>query len=122
MINKDNTKKRNRIRTHIRKKISGSPECPRLAVYRSLNHLYAQIIDDINGKTLVSASTLTSDLKDEVKNTKSRIAKAKLIGITVAKKALENNIKTVVFDRSGYKYHGNIKAIADGAREGGLKF
>lgn len=122
MIKKDNTKKRARIKKNIRKKISGIPEKPRLTVYRSLNQIYAQIIDDTAGKTIVAASTLSQDLKDSVKNSKNRIGHAKLVGISIAKKALEKNIQNVIFDRSGYKYHGRVKAVAEGAREGGLKF
>ncbi|HZW38919.1 MAG: 50S ribosomal protein L18 [Syntrophothermus sp.] len=121
MINRNNNS-RLRSKTKIRKHISGTPERPRFTVYRSLNNVYAQLIDDQNGKTLVSASTLTKDILDEVKNTKSKVAKSKLIGTYIAKKALEQNITSVVFDRNGYRYHGRIQAIAEGAREAGLKF
>ncbi len=122
MINKAKYKKRDRIRKHIRKKISGTAECPRLSVYRSLKHLYAQLIDDTKGNTLVYVSTRSKDLQDSIKEIKSKTEQARLVGMHLAKKAIENKIQTVVFDRGGFRYHGNIKAIADGAREGGLKF
>jgi large subunit ribosomal protein L18 len=121
MINRNNNS-RLRSKTRIRNKISGTPEMPRLTVYRSLNHVYAQIIDDTTGSTLVSASTKSKELVDEVKNSKGKISKGKLVGSLVAKKALEKKISSVVFDRNGYRYHGRIQAIAEGAREAGLKF
>lgn len=113
------TKNANRKARHarVRRKISGTPERPRLNVYKSNANMYAQIIDDETGKTLVSASTL--DASVEVKG--SSVASAKAVGEAVAKKALENGIDTVVFDRSGYIYHGKVKAVAEGAREAGLK-
>jgi len=113
---------RDRARMKIRKKISGTPEKPRLSVYRSLDNIYAQIIDDTTGKTLVSVSSLAKDAKDDVKSAKGKINKSKLIGNILAKKALEKEIKQVVFDRGGFRYHGRVKALADGAREGGLVF
>ena len=106
----------------IRKKISGTSERPRLAVYRSLNNIYAQIIDDTNGNTLLSVSTLSKELAAELKSAKGKINRSKIVGKVLAKKAIEKNISTVVFDRNGYRYHGRIQAIAEGAREGGLKF
>ncbi len=121
MINRNNNS-RLRSKIKIRKKISGTLEVPRLTVYRSLNNVYAQIIDDSTGKTLASASSLSKEILDEVKKTKGKISKSKLVGSLVAKKAVENKITSVVFDRNGYRYHGRIQAIADGAREGGLKF
>lgn len=121
MFKKD-TKKREKIKIRVRKKIFGTPERPRLSVYRSLNHIYAQIIDDTTGKTLVAASSLSKEILDEVKKTSGKISKSKLVGTLIAKKALENNITAVVFDRNGFRYHGRIKAVADGAREGGLQF
>ncbi len=111
-----------RSKTRIRKTISGTPEKPRLIVYRSLNNVYAQIIDDTTGSTLVSASSLSKEISEELKNSKGKISRSKIVGNILAKKALEKNISTVVFDRNGYRYHGRIQAIADGAREGGLKF
>jgi len=119
-----NTKSATRLRakTRIRKKIFGTPEMPRLTVYRSLNHIYAQLIDDINQTTLVSVSTLSKEVQDELKNSNGKIEKGKLIGKFLAQKSIEKNISKVVFDRNGYQYHGRIKAVADGAREGGLQF
>ena len=106
---------RQRIHDRIRRKLAGTGERPRLNVYRSLNHIYAQVIDDQTGQTLVSASTIK--LK-----TGGNIAAAKEIGKEVAEKAVEKGIKKVVFDRGGYLYHGRIKALADAAREAGLDF
>jgi large subunit ribosomal protein L18 len=119
---KRNENSRLRSKTKIRKYISGTPEVPRLSVYRSLNNIYAQIIDDANGKTLASASSLSKEVSEDLKNTKGKVSKSKFIGSLLAKKALEQNITTVVFDRNGFRYHGRIKAVADGAREAGLKF
>lgn len=111
-----------RIRRHerIRKKVRGIPERPRLSVYRSLNHMYAQIIDDSLGNTIVAASTLDKDFASE-KGHKGNVAVAKKLGQLIAKKALEKGLKKVVFDRGGYLYHGRVKAVAEGAREEGLE-
>ena len=106
----------------IRKRVHGTPERPRLTIYRSAKHIYAQIIDDTTGKTLVSASTLSKGLRDDVKNLKAPMEICKLVGKYAAKQALEKKIQHVVYDRNGYLYHGRVKAVADGAREGGLKF
>jgi large subunit ribosomal protein L18 len=122
MIKKNRNKSRERIKHHIKKTIYGTQEKPRLAVYRSLKHLYAQLIDDEKGNTIVFASTRSKETKELFDKAKSNIERAKIVGIALAKKALEKNIKTIVFDRGGYQYHGKIKALADGAREGGLKF
>lgn len=103
----------------VRKKVFGTPERPRLCVFRSNKHFYAQIIDDTKGYTICSASTL--ELKDKIKKTWSQEA-AKEVGKLIAQKALEKGIKKVVFDRRFYKYHGKVKACAEGAREGGLEF
>lgn len=108
--------KRLKNRARIRKKVDGSSERPRLAVYRSGKHIYAQIVDDSQGKTLVSFSTLEGELKTK------NVGAAKQVGAELAKRALAKNIKDVVFDRSGYVFHGRIKAVADGAREAGLSF
>ena len=102
----------------VRNKISGTPECPRLCVFRSLSHIYAQVIDDVSGKTLVSASTLDADLKGYGGNKEA----AKKVGLSIAKKAADAGIKDVVFDRGGYLYHGRVAELATGAREGGLNF
>ena len=108
-----------RRKAHIRKKVEGSQERPRLSVYRSLNHIYAQVIDDVSGKTLAAASTLSPELKDG-KGKKKELAKE--VGKLVAKKCQEKQIAAVVFDRNGFMYHGRVAAVAEGAREGGLKF
>lgn len=118
MISKPNSNKA-RLKRHkrIRNHISGTPECPRLCVFRSLNNIYAQVIDDVNGTTLVSASSL--ELKDTYGGNKEA---AKEVGKLLAKKAADKNIKEVVFDRGGYVYHGRVAELAAGAREGGLEF
>lgn len=105
----------------IRKHIIGVAERPRMAVFRSLKHMYAQIIDDTKGITLVSASTLEAPLKESLEST-GNIDAAKMVGAEIAKKALEKGITEVVFDRGGNLFHGRIKAVAEGAREAGLKF
>ena len=122
MITKSTTKRRARIQASIRKKIFGTPERPRLSVYRSLDHIYGQIIDDVSGKTLVAASSLSQEIKDDLAAAKGKVQRCGLVGKLLAKKAIEKNIQQIVFDRSGYLYHGRVKALADGAREGGLKF
>ena len=111
-----------RIKQRISKKIKGSPERPRLTVFRSLNHIYAQVVDDTQTKILAAASSLSKELRDEIKTIKKRKEIAKRVGMSVAKKALEHNIKKVVFDRNGFAYHGIVKSLADGAREAGLEF
>lgn len=113
------SEKRNRIRRRIRKVSFGTPERPRLSVFRSNKEIYAQIIDDVSGKTLVSASSRDKELS-EVKGTKSEIATA--VGKAIAEKAKKSGIEAVAFDRGGYQYHGRVKSLADGAREGGLNF
>ena len=105
----------------IRSRLSGTPEKPRLAVFRSNNHMYAQIIDDVAGNTIVSASTIQAEVKEGLDKTNNVEAAAK-VGSIIAKKALDNGIKTVVFDRGGYIYQGKVKALADAAREAGLEF
>ena len=119
MITKTNRKmERARRHARVRTKISGTAERPRLCVYRSNTNLYVQVIDDVAGNTLVSASTLDK----EIKTKKSNIEAAKEVGALIAKRALEKNIKEVVFDRGGYIYHGVVKELAEAAREGGLTF
>jgi large subunit ribosomal protein L18 len=117
------SKKESRERRHkrIRKKVFGVPGRLRLSAYRSLNHIYAQIIDDFKGHTVVSASSIDKELKDK-KSHKGNVETAKQIGELIAKRALGKGIKKVVFDRGGYLYHGRIKALADAAREAGLEF
>jgi large subunit ribosomal protein L18 len=117
----DRASERKRIHTRIRRKVKGSTERPRLAVYRSLNHIYAQIIDDARGATLVAASTTEKGVVGDVQAT-GNIGAAKLIGKAIAERAKAKGIETVVFDRGGYIYHGRVKALADAARESGLKF
>lgn len=118
----DRVKARNRRKKRIRKKIRGTPERPRLCVFRSYGHIYAQIIDDVSGRTLVEASTLSKDLRDEVGKDKGNKKGSHRIGAAVAHLALKQGIRTVVFDRNGYLYHGRVKALCEGARENGLNF
>ena len=110
-------------RRHLRSRrtLEGTPERPRLSVYRSLKHIYAQIIDDVSGKTLLSLSSLSKDVKGDLKSTGNIKAAAK-VGTLLAAKATEAGIKAVCFDRGGRKYHGRVKALAEAARKGGLKF
>lgn len=112
-----------RIRRHerVRSKVEGTADRPRLSVFRSLNHIYAQVIDDVKGETLVSASTLDAEVTSglEGKNKKSQ---AELVGQIIAKRAMEKGVQSVVFDRGGYKYLGRVQALADAARKVGLKF
>ncbi len=122
MITKNRVENRRRVKAHIRLKITGTPQRPRFTVFRSLKHVYAQIVDDMSGKTLVAVSDISKDVKDQVKDVKGQMKLAKQVGQLAAKKAIEKNIKEVVFDRNGYVFHGVVKAMADGAREGGLKF
>ncbi|MEO8764444.1 MAG: 50S ribosomal protein L18 [Ginsengibacter sp.] len=110
---------RQKIRYRIRKKISGSAAKPRLSVFRSNRDIYVQLIDDINGVTLASASSRQADIAAQKVN---KVELSKLVGTAIAKKSGELGIKDVVFDRSGYIFHGRVKAVAEGAREGGLKF
>lgn len=108
-------------KARIRKKVSGSAERPRLSVYRSLSHIYAQVIDDDAGRTLVAASTLSPELKDALADLDKKAA-AKKVGELLARKCQEKQITAVVFDRNGLVYHGRVAAVAEGAREGGLQF
>lgn len=110
-------KKHNRLRNHL----SGTTECPRLAVFRSDNHMYAQIIDDTVGNTLVAASTAEKAIKAELEKT-NNVDAAAYVGTVIAKRAIEKGIKEVVFDRGGFIYHGKVQALADAAREAGLEF
>lgn len=112
---------RQRRHSSVRRNISGTPSRPRLSVFRSINEIYAQVIDDIAGNTLVSASTIDPALREQAKSLK-QAEKAHLVGKTLAERALNKGINVVSFDRSGYKYMGRVKALAEGAREGGLKF
>ena len=119
MISKiDRKEERQRRHVRVRTKISGTAERPRLCVYRSNNNLYVQVIDDVKAVTLASASTLDKEIKTKHSNKEA----AKELGALIAKRAMEKNIKTVVFDRGGYIYHGVVKELAEAAREGGLEF
>ncbi|MFO0857399.1 MAG: 50S ribosomal protein L18 [Phycisphaerales bacterium] len=117
--NAQKTLRRSRRRIGIRKRISGTGECPRMAIYKSLNHMYAQLINDLEGRTIAAASTKDEGLKlDKTGNS----AAATAVGKLLAERAKEKGIKAVVFDRGGFRFHGRVKALADGARKGGLKF
>ena len=118
-VSKNSARKKRHLR--MRKKVAGTTERPRLNVYRSLNNIYAQIIDDTKGVTLVSASTLDKELKDSIGHGGNKES-AKAVGELVAKRALQAGVKKVVFDRGGYIYHGRVKELADAAREAGLEF
>lgn len=121
MLKKIKQRKERKIK-RVRKNLFGTTEKPRLSVFKSLNHIYAQVIDDTQSKTLASASTLSKEIADELASAKSKIEKSKIVGTLVAKLATENNVEKVLFDRGLNKYHGRVQAVADGAREGGLKF
>ena|ERR1700690_1354435 len=123
MARKNKIESRTRRQRSLRKRISGTPERPRLVVYRSAKHIYAQVVDDLAGKTLVAASDLVAKKNPPADPPKGKKRdRAKLVGSWVAKKCLEKGIKQVVFDRAGYRYHGRVSSIATGAREAGLKF
>jgi large subunit ribosomal protein L18 len=106
----------------VRKEIQGTADRPRISVYRSLNNIYAQLVDDNNGTAIVAVSTKTKSIAEEMKDKKGKIEAAKAVGLELARRAKEKNVEMAVFDRGGYMYHGRVKAVADGAREGGLKF
>ena len=122
MVSKESRQKvREKKHLKIRNRFSGTAERPRLAVYRSNNHMYAQVIDDEAGNTLVAASTVEKDVKAQLEKTND-VEAAKVLGGIIAKRALDKGIETVVFDRGGYIYHGRVAALAQAARDGGLKF
>lgn len=114
--------RRQRRKYRIRKKIVGTNDVPRLSVYRSLKHIYAQIIDDERGNTLVACSTMDKEVREAIKDGIRKVEQAKLVGKILAKRALEKGIKRIAFDRNGFLYHGRIRALADSARENGLVF
>ncbi len=124
MANKQVQKERLRKRRHlrVRKKVKGTPERPRLSVNRSLKHIQAQLIDDTTGRSLLGMSSNSSDIRDRLSTVKGKCEKGREVGRLLAAKAVETGITQVVFDRGGYLYHGRVKALAEGAREGGLKF
>ncbi|MEO1482655.1 MAG: 50S ribosomal protein L18 [Myxococcota bacterium] len=111
---------RARRRIRVRKKISGTADRPRLNVFRSAKHIYAQAIDDLSGTTLASVSTASKDLREQLDGDK--VSRAKAVGLALAEACKAKNVSAVVFDRNGYKYHGRVRAVAEGAREGGLEF
>lgn len=115
---------RKKRRLRVRKRVTGTPDRPRLNVYRSLKHIYAQFIDDTTGRTLLFVSSLSTEVRDRLKDKqlKGKVEISRLVGKLIGEKALQNGIKQAVFDRNGYLYHGRVKAVADGAREAGLKF
>ncbi len=122
MISKEVKNKRRKIRQRrVRKKINGTPERPRLNVFRSNANIYAQIIDDVNGVTIASASTIDKELKAQIENGGNKLA-AKKVGELVAKRAIEKGVEAVTFDRAGYIYHGRVRELGEAAREAGLKF
>lgn len=120
-MSSERAEKRHTRQARVRRKIRGSDQRPRLSVYRSLHHIYVQVVSDETGRTLVAASTMSPVLRDDMKS-KSGVAAAKLIGKAVAERCREAGINEVVFDRNGFLYHGRVKALADAAREAGLKF
>ncbi len=124
MANKSKKITRLKRRLRIRKKVRGTPVKPRLTIYRSARHIYAQLIDDVHGKTITGISTLTKSIQEHIAAAKGKgkVELSRLIGKEIARVAREKQIEQVVFDRNGFIYHGRIKAVADGAREGGLKF
>jgi large subunit ribosomal protein L18 len=117
----ERAEKRHTRQARVRRKIRGSAERPRLSVYRSLHHIYAQVVSDATGRTLIAVSTMSPMLRDELKS-KSGVTAAKLVGKSVAERCREAGIGEVVFDRNGFLYHGRVKALAEAAREAGLKF
>ncbi len=121
MANKSRSEARARRHLRVRKNLAGTAQRPRLSVFRSVAEIYAQVIDDAAGRTLVSASSVDKELREKVKGMK-KSEQAKLVGQTVAQRAKSKGITAVVFDRGGFKYIGRVKALADGAREGGLQF
>ena len=120
-VSKERRLARKKRQVRVRKKVTGSTERPRLCIFRSSKHIYAQIIEDVSGKTLVTASTVAKGAADSVKYS-GNVEAAKLVGKQIAEKALAKDIKQVVFDRNGFLYHGRVKALADAAREAGLTF
>jgi large subunit ribosomal protein L18 len=112
---------RRRRQARVRRRVRGTAERPRLSVFRSERHVYAQVVSDTDGRTLLAVSTLSPELRGQLKKT-TDVAAAKQVGLAAARRCLEKGIKRVVFDRNGFLYHGRVRAVADGAREGGLEF
>lgn len=121
MARVNRNKQRKRRHERIRRRIYGTPDRPRLNVFRSLSHMYAQLIDDMNGHTMAAASTLDEQVRSKLDGL-TKTEQARLVGETIAERAKEQGVEEVVFDRAGYKYHGRVAALAEGAREGGLEF
>jgi large subunit ribosomal protein L18 len=121
MSRKSREQKRTRRHLHVRRHVAGTPQRPRVSVYRSLSQIYAQIIDDTTGKTLVAVSTIDKELREKIGKLK-KSEQAKEVGKALAQRAKKSGIQQVVFDRGGYRYHGRVKALADAAREAGLQF
>ncbi len=121
MANKSRSVARIRRHIRVRKLVSGTAQCPRLSVFRSASQIYAQVIDDLAGHTLVSASSIDGELREKMKGL-NKTEQAKLVGQAVAERAKQKGITTIVFDRGGFRYTGRVKALADGARENGLRF
>ena len=119
---KTDNQKRARKKVRVRKKLSGTAERPRISVFRSNSEIYAQLIDDGKGVTIASASSLSKEIAEDIKSAKTKIDQAKVVGKLLGKIAVEKGMTTAVFDRGGYRYHGRVKAVANGAREGGIKF
>ena len=115
-------RRRERIKKRIHKRIKGTSECPRLVVFRSLKSIYAQLVDDTSFKTLMTVSSLSKDLRSDIKKAENKVEAAKIVGKKIGEEAKKQKFEQVVFDRNGYLYHGRVKAVADGAREAGLKF
>lgn len=122
MANKDKIEARERRKSSIRKRVTGTTERPRLTVFRSNKHIYAQVVDDTVSRSLLTVSDLQKDLVEAVNAAESKVDRAKIVGAAVAKACLDKGISKVVFDRNGYLYHGRVSALADAAREGGLDF
>jgi large subunit ribosomal protein L18 len=122
MGNVSRSEARLRRKKRVRRKVKGSPERPRLSVFKSARHIYAQLIDDTSAKTLVTVSSLTKDVRPQIENKGGNKEGAVVIGKAIAERALEKGIKSVIFDRNGFLYHGRVKALADAARAGGLEF
>ena len=122
MANKDKIEARERRKSSIRKRVTGTTERPRLTVFRSNKHIYAQVVDDTASRSLLTVSDLQKDLVEAVNAAESKVDRAKIVGAAVAKACLDKGISKVVFDRNGYLYHGRVSALADAARDGGLDF
>ena len=124
-VGRDRRLSREKRHGRIRKKMAGTPECPRLCVFRSHKHIYGQVVDDLNGRTLLTVGSLSAEVATRLaamENAKGKTGRARAVGLILAEKAREKGLTRIRFDRGGYIYHGRVKALADGAREGGLEF